>query len=217
MAFDAAASGDRSARSRAASSAVAVGDGDVNTLGQRIWTLNSTLKSIEGLTAQLGSPGDTTLLRAKLGREEATAAALITELDAGIRKLRVAQLASPGRDAAAARPVERVNEQYADIRRRVVETARLSQQRQRQFVPAESPAAAVAAAALNDSRRGGGGTQRALRASGPGEPGGGDGPIFQPLSEPQQSVMLEMTRISDVDEALAQVRGTRAPRRGCAG
>lgn len=204
MAFDAAASGNRPARSRASSS-VAVGgnsDLDVNQLGQRIWTLNSTGNAIKTITAQLGTSSDTRGLRAKLAKEESTAAALITELDAAVRKGRVAQMNSVD-GGAAKRPFDRLNEQYTQIRQVVVDLARVSQAKQRQFVPAEG-AEPPPAAALNDTRR-------QLRVGrGQGESAT---PTFQPLPEPEHTVMLEMTAICDVDQAIAQVRFSRCARR----
>lgn len=209
MAFDAAASGNRPARSRASSAApVAVGGGgevDPAQLGQRVWTLNSTGNTIKALTAQLGTAADTRALRAKLAKEEAAAASLITELDAGVRKGRVSQMSSPD-GGTAKRQFDRISEQYAQIRQVVVDAARVSQARQRQFVPADDPpggggggGALPPAAALNDTRR----QLRVGRGAGDAAPA----PTFQPLAEPQQAVVLEMTAISDVDEALAQVRG----------
>jgi hypothetical protein len=215
MAFDAAASGQRPARSRA-SSQVAAGrggpDGDVQAVSQRVWTLMQTVKSIESLSQALGTADDTTALRAKLRQEEAAGAALITEIEGGIRKLRVAVMSGGGGGdgGGGLKPVDRLADQYGEVRRRIVEAVRVSQQKQRQFVPAQAPAGAQQAAESRRQLRVGGASTREVA-----NPFGGAAALQpQPYSGGDdgsgaaggRSMVLEMTAYHDVEDAIAQVR-----------
>lgn len=209
MAFDAAASGQRPARSRA-SSQVAAGrggaDGDLQATSQRVWTLMQTVKSIEGLSQALGTADDTTALRAKLRQEETTAAALTSEIDSGIRKLRVHSMSGSGDGGGGQKPVDRLADQYGEVRRRIVEAVRVSQQKQRQFVPAQAPAAQPSAADSRRQLRVGGASTREVA-----NPFGGAASLQpQPYAGGDDgsggAMVLEMTAYHDVDDAIAQVR-----------
>lgn len=203
MAFDAAAAGQRPPRSRASSGVASGADGrggdGGNELKQRVWTLMQTGKSIESMTGALGTANDTTLLRSKLVAEETTAASLINEIDSGIRKMRVATMRDQDRDSSAARALDRLNDQYNEVRKRVVDAVRLSQQRQRQYVPTEVP---MPPPKQQQQQRKASPTQDLPNPFGGQQPGS-----YDSSSSSQPQVVLEMRRLGDVEDTIARVRG----------
>jgi hypothetical protein len=108
------------------------GGSDVFTSGlsRSINALSQAIDTIDKLVGALGSAADSPTLRGRLAAAETKADSLRSELDNGVRKLRVEGMAGGAAGAGAA---ERVIQQYAELRRRLLESLRNSQAKQRQF------------------------------------------------------------------------------------
>jgi t-SNARE complex subunit (syntaxin) len=101
--------------------------------------MSSSTGSLESASASLGGPNDTSVLRAKIEGHERDALNLQSEIESGIRKLRVSLVA--GADHTAQRQLKRLDDQYADARERLSRVLGDSRLRRRQYVPLETPAA----------------------------------------------------------------------------
>ena len=101
--------------------------------------MSSSTGSLESASASLGGPNDTSVLRAKIEGHERDALNLQSEIESGIRKLRVLLVA--GADHTAQRQLKRLDDQYADARERLSRVLGDSRLRRRQYVPLETPAA----------------------------------------------------------------------------
>lgn len=182
MAFDAASSGGgRDRRSKAGVTASSGAEESLlATLSQRVWNLVQTISIIDKCVEQVGTGADTTSLRQRLQAAEAKAEGFRVELDAGLRKLRVDAIEKG--DAYTTKSTERLAEQYAEVRKKLSDSMRASQLRQRQTVPStDEPAPAEAPRSKQREERGGRGVEL-------------------------QSINVHA--LDDVDEAIAEVGGS---------
>jgi hypothetical protein len=166
----------------------------VSALSQRVWTLMQTSTSLESLSGGIGGAQDTTQLRQKLQGVENQGAALMTEIDGGLRKLRVGAMAGSPPDHTAQKQLKRLEEQYAEVRERFVKAVQDSRLKRRAFVPqglgSGEPAGAAAAAAA---------AAAASSSSGAGK----RGPRKDGVGEAEVNIQLE--NFTEVDAVIAEV------------
>lgn len=144
--------------------------------------MSSSTGSLESASASLGGPNDTSVLRAKIEGHERDALNLQSEIESGIRKLRVSLVA--GADHTAQRQLKRLDDQYADARERLSRVLGDSRLRRRQYVPLETPAASQ-----QPKQRNGGVTSTSSSSS-------------QIVTKQQ----LELLSLDEVDAAIIQER-----------
>jgi hypothetical protein len=155
MAFEAAAAAGGSFR-RPSLEASSGAPPDLSALSQKVWQMSQSSGSVESGSGALGGPGDTPALRARIEGHERAALALQAEIDAGLRRLRVAQLAG-AEQAAQQRQLKRFEDQFAEARDRLARVLGDSRLRRRQFSPvnaAPAPAPVAGGAASGSAAAG---------------------------------------------------------------
>ena len=192
-----------SSASASAGSSPADGSADsLAGLARKVWEMSQSCASVDSLSAGLGGPSDTVAARARIEGHERRALELQAELDAGLRRLRVALIA--GTDHTAQRQLKRLEEQYAEARERLARALGDSRIRRRQFAPLAPPPAAAATASSTASAASASGLALSSSLSSAAAARGRDdatGP---------QHVRLELQGLSAVDAAIMEERSEEA-------
>jgi t-SNARE complex subunit (syntaxin) len=130
------------------------GNVDISSLSNKVWTLMQTCTSIESLSEAIGLANDTIQLREKILSAGRRAESLVNEIDAGIKKMRVQSMQNP--ETAMKQQLNKVENDYAQVKAKLIDTIKKSQMKQRSYQPKESTLKVVkgsaAASDLEDGR-----------------------------------------------------------------